>query len=209
MLFAFFLKGIAVGIVIAIPVGPVGILCVRRTIFDSRLAGFVSGLGAATGDAMFAIIAGFGLTAVANLLIGYQNWLRAGGGAFLVVIGISALAKELPVGAPQRVRDTLLRDYVSTFALTVTNPVTILAFAAIFTAIGLSGEAATWAGAAILVAGVWVGSLLWWLAVIFGAGAFLPVFEPRHLEWINRISGVILLASGLALVGGLAVEYWR
>ncbi len=208
MLFIFFLKGIIVGIVIAVPVGPVGVLCIRRTIFDSRLAGFVSGLGAATADAMFGVIAAFGLTVISKLLIDYQEWLRFGGGALLLYIGGTAVSKELPVG-PRRVGDTLVRDYLSTFALTITNPVTILVFIGIFAAIGFSEAEATLGRAAILVLGVWTGSLFWWLALIFGAGSFLPAFEPRHLRWINRVSGVILLASGAALIGGLVVEHWH
>jgi threonine/homoserine/homoserine lactone efflux protein len=208
MLFVFFLKGILVGIVIAVPVGPVGVLCIRRTIFDSRLAGFVSGLGAATADAMFGVIAAFGLTVISRLLIDYQGWLRLGGGALLLYIGGTAIAKELPVG-PRRVRDTLVRDYLSTFALTITNPVTILVFIGIFAAIGFTESEATLGRAAILVLGVWTGSLLWWLALIFGAGAFLPAFEPRHLRWINHVSGGILLACGAALIGGLLIGHWR
>src|SRR5437016_8266380 len=95
MLFVFFLKGIAVGIVIAVPVGPVGVLCVRRTIFEGRLFGFLSGLGAASADTIFGIVAGFGLTVVSDVLLGYQTWLRAAGGLFLVYIGVSALRKRI------------------------------------------------------------------------------------------------------------------
>lgn len=198
---AFFLKGIAVGIVIAIPVGPVGILCIRRTIFDGKLAGLVSGLGAATADAVFGILAAFGVSVVSNLLLGYRDWLRLAGGVFLLYVGATALWAAPRVGPPPRQRDTLLRDYASTFALTLTNPITIIVFVGIFAGIGLSGREATLGRAAALVLGVWVGSLLWWLAVIFGAGLFIGAFGQRHLAWINRASGGILLLSGAALVG--------
>jgi len=96
MLLALFLKGIVVGIVIAVPVGPVGVMCVRRTIFEGKLAGFVSGLGAATADAIFGIIAAFGLTAVSDWLMSYQHWLRAAGGCYLLYIGSRAFAAEPP-----------------------------------------------------------------------------------------------------------------
>src|SRR5260221_11628219 len=95
MLLIFFLKGIAVGIVIAVPVGPVGVLCVRRTIFEGRLFGFLSGLGAATADTIFGIVAGFGLTVVSDVLLDYQTWLRVPGALFLAYIGINALRKRI------------------------------------------------------------------------------------------------------------------
>jgi threonine/homoserine/homoserine lactone efflux protein len=198
MLFVFLLKGIAVGIIIAVPVGPVGIICVRRTIFASRLAGLVSGIGAATADAIFGFIAVFGLTFVSDWLIGYEQWLRIAGGAYLVWVGGSALLAS-PEIAPRPRRRAEFRDFLSTFALTLTNPVTIVAFLGIFSAI-LSGEEATLGRGAILVLGVWLGSLLWWLALSFGLGLLFGSFGPRHLRWINRGSGTILLLSGAALL---------
>ena len=207
MLIAFFLKGIAVGIVIAVPVGPVGVLCLRRTIFEGKLAGLFSGLGAATADTIFGIIAAFGLTFVSDLLLGYQEWLRLGGAAFLLYAGGRALMSQPKVGPPPRHRDSLLRDYASTFALTLTNPITILAFVGIFAGVGLTGEEATLGRAAALVLGVLAGSLAWWLALIFGAGLFMRSFGQRHLSWINRGSGGILLLSGAALIGTLLVGH--
>jgi len=158
MLLAFLLKGVLVGIIIAVPVGPVGVLCIRRTIFHGRLAGFASGLGASTADAVFGVIAGFGLTVVSDLLLDYQDWLRLGGAGFLLYIGIRALAAG-PIEGEQSERDPegLLADYASTFVLTITNPITILAFLAIFAGIGFSGPQATVGRAGVLVLGVWLG----------------------------------------------------
>ena len=210
MLLGFLLKGVLVGIVIAVPTGPVGVLCIRRTLLHGRLAGWVSGLGAATADAVFGIVAGFGLTFVSDVLLGYQNWLRLAGAAFLLYIGISALAAD-PLAAIRSRRDPegLLADYASTFALTISNPITILAFLAIFAAIGFTGDAATLGGAAILVLGVWLGSLLWWVGLAVGAGMMRASFDRQHLIWINRGSGVLLLLSGVALLGSLAVQHLR
>lgn len=201
MLLIFLLKGLVVGIIIAVPVGPVGIMCLRRTILEGKLAGFISGLGAATADAMFGFIAAFGLTFISDLLIGYHQWLRIAGGLYLLYIGGRALltAPEVKTGTEPDA-ESLLRDFLSSFALTLTNPITILVFLGIFSAIGLSGERATLSRAAILVLGVWLGSLLWWLALSFGLGSLFRSFEPRHLRWINRGSGTILLLSGAALL---------
>jgi threonine/homoserine/homoserine lactone efflux protein len=207
MLLGFFLKGALVGIIIAVPVGPAGVLCVRRTILQGRITGFVSGLGVATADAVFGIIAGGGLSVVSDLLLDYQNWLRFAGAAFLLCIGLRELRAE-PRGIDRSQPDpeTLLRDYASTFLLTLTNPITILALLAIFAAIGFSGEQATFAGASVLVAGVWLGSLLWWAALTSGAAWLRLSFERQHLVWISRGSGGIILLFGMALLGSLLLR---
>jgi len=209
MLIGFLLKGMLVGIIIAIPVGPVGVLCIRRTILHGRLAGFVSGMGAATADAMFGIIAGFGLTVVSDWLLDYQNWLRLIGAAFLLFIGISAFFQN-PLAGTQSQRDpeSLFADFASTFVLTITNPITILAFLAIFAGIGFTGGQATLGTAAILVLGVWLGSLLWWAGLIAGAGLVRLSFRHDHLVWINRASGGILVLSGVGLLGSLLFQHW-
>jgi threonine/homoserine/homoserine lactone efflux protein len=210
MLISFFLTGIVVGVVIAVPVGPVGVMCVRRTIFEGKLAGFVSGLGAATADAVFGIIAGFGLTAISDWLIDYQQWLRFAGGCYLLYIGGRAFMTEPPAELEsERDAESLLGDFVSTFVLALTNPITILAFLGIFAAIGLGGTQATFGRASILVLGVWVGSLLWWLGLSFGIGRVRDSIEPRHFRWISRGSGAILFFSGAVLLGSLIVNYLR
>jgi threonine/homoserine/homoserine lactone efflux protein len=207
MLFVFFLKGIAVGIVIAVPVGPVGVLCVRRTIFEGRLFGLLSGLGAATADTIFGIVAAFGLTVVSDLLLDYQTWLRAAGGLFLVYVGVNALRKRVVRHeAPEKNAENLLSAYLSTFALTITNPVTILAFLGIFAGVGFTGGEATLGRAAMLVAGVLGGSLIWWLGISLGAGLFRKSFGERHLVLLNQISGGILVLSGIGLLASLLYD---
>jgi threonine/homoserine/homoserine lactone efflux protein len=208
MLLVFFLKGIVVGAVIAVPVGPVGILCLRRTIFEGRLAGLVSGLGAATADAFFGVVAAFGLTFVSNWLTGWEDWLCAAGGVYLLYSGGSALlSKPQDKIAEQSDPESLFRDFGSAFALTITNPVTILVFLAIFAALGLGGAQATVFRAAILVLGVWTGSFLWWLSTSLGIGTFRRSIEPRHLAWISRVSGIILFATGAALLVTVVFEH--
>lgn len=205
----FLLKGLLVGIVIALPVGPVGVLCIRRTILHGRLAGFVSGLGAASADAVFGVIAAFGLTFVSDVLFEYQSWLRLGGAAFLLYVGISSFTAD-PIKGTQRQRDPdgLIADYLSAFALTVSNPITILSFLAIFAAIGFSGPEATLSSAAILVLGVWLGSFLWWVGLAFCAGRVRLTFNRDHLVWINRGSGGILLCCGAVLLGSVLLHHF-
>jgi threonine/homoserine/homoserine lactone efflux protein len=206
MLVIFFLKGIVVGVVIAVPVGPVGILCLRRSIFEGQAAGLVSGLGAASADAFFGVVAAFGLTFVSKWLLGYESLLRAGGGCYLLYAGGRALLATPREAAGQSDRESLFRDFFSTFALTVTNPITILVFLGIFEALGLSGERATLLRAGVLVAGVWTGSFLWWLLLSLGVGMFRRSIGTRHLAWISRGSGGILFLSGAALLGTTMVK---
>jgi len=195
------LKGVAIGVVIALPVGPVGVLCVRRTVFEGPTYGFLSGMGAATADTVFGIIAATGLTFLRDWLLSYQDWFGAAGGIFLLVIGVRTLLQ--PPTERQAVPLTGERHvtaYVSTFALTITNPITILAFAAIFAKIGVAESAGVFTLGALVV-GVFAGSLLWWLGLSFGLFWVQRLAGSFHLAWLNRISGGILAISGVGLLG--------
>ena len=201
MVLVFFVKGIVVGAIIAVPVGPVGVVCLRKAIFEGRIAGLAAGLGAATADAFFGAIAAFGLTFISKWLLGYENLLRVVGGCYLLYTGARAFFSMPPDPAGEQTDpESLLRDFASTFVLTVTNPITILVFLGIFDVLGLSGGRATLLFAGALVAGVWVGSLVWWLALSLGVGMFRGAIEPRQLGWISRGSGIILFLSGAGLL---------
>ncbi len=208
MVFIFFLKGIAVGAVIAVPVGPVGILCLRKTIFDGQLAGLVAGLGAASADAFFGIIAAFGLTFISKWLLGYESVLRAAGGCYLIYAGARALSSPPPeVAREQSDPETLVRSFATTFVLSITNPITILVFLGIFEVLGLSGARAALLSAGILVVGVWTGSLAWWLALVLGIRMFRRRIRPYHLVWISRGSGAILFLTGAALLATAIIRH--
>lgn len=207
MYLLFLVKGFIVGMVIAVPVGPVGVLCVRRAIFEGSFIGFLSGVGAACADTIFGIIAGFGLTFISDWLMGYEGLLRLAGGAFLLVIGTRALLKHaMPATRTERRAEDYLSTFLSTFALTITNPVTILAFVGIFSAMGFGGGQATLGRAGILVSGVALGSLTWWVGLSLGAAFFRKSLREVHLLWLNRISGVILAGSGAILLGSALLD---
>lgn len=193
------LTGLVLGFSIAAPVGPIGVLCIRRTLADGRLAGFVSGLGAATADAFYGAVAGFGLTAISSALVSQQLWLRAVGGLFLLYLGLKTL-RSLPGDRPAaaRGRRGLAGAYASTLALTLTNPMTILSFVAIFAGLGLGAGGTTAGGALMLVLGVFLGSALWWLCLSAGVGLFRLRLGPRTLRWANVLSGAIIIAFGVA-----------
>jgi threonine/homoserine/homoserine lactone efflux protein len=189
-------RGWVLGLAIAAPVGPIGILCIRRTIHSGCWAGFVSGMGAATADAIYGSIAGFGLTFVSQWLIDQSLWLRWLGGAFLCYLGIKTIVStakpdELSVDSRE-----LAGMYASTLALTITNPATILSFVAVFAGLGLATNGADYRSAIALVAGVFLGSASWWLVLSSGAHLLRDRLS-RRLVWINRASGIILLIFGI------------
>jgi threonine/homoserine/homoserine lactone efflux protein len=202
MNFEFFIRGLVIGFSIAAPVGPIGVLCIRRTLAHGRAAGLVSGLGAATADAIYGCVAAFGLTAISSPLISQQPSLRLTGGLFLCYLGgKTCFARSAETAATAKAND-LSNAYASTFFLTLTNPLTIISFAAVFAGLGLGNRATNYFSARLLVAGVFFGSALWWLLLIGGVGFFREKLGPRCLQWVNRVSGVIIFGFGLlALLG--------
>lgn len=217
----FLLKGLVLGFAIAAPVGPIGVLCIRRTFADGRLAGFVTGLGAATADALYGAVAGFGLTAVSSLLLGFQQELRLAGGLFLCALGLKTFFDKPGTAAPRVQGRGLAQAWLTTVLLTLTHPATILSFVAVFAGAGLGQQRYGVADATTLVAGVFLGSAAWWLllssfverwrrrypefaalapSAVGGAvvtGVTLGV-AGKTLRKINRVSGLLLLAFGLA-----------
>lgn len=201
--YSLFLRGLVIGFSIAAPVGPIGVLCIRRTLADGRLSGLVSGLGAATADAIYGCVAGFGLTFISSFLVGQLLWLRLFGGLFLLYLGIKTLLSKPAEQAATASGTGLLGAYVSTFLLTVTNPLTILSFVAIFAGLGLASTSGSYASALILVLGVFLGSALWWFLLVGGVGLFRTKFNTQGLLWVNRISGMIITVFGVVALAGL------
>jgi threonine/homoserine/homoserine lactone efflux protein len=204
--FSLLLRGLVIGLSIAAPVGPIGVLCIRRTLAQSRGYGLVSGLGAATADAIYGCIAGFGLTFVSRLLVDQQIWLRLVGGAFLCYLGVKTLLAKPSEQAVPVTGPGLLGAYGSTFFLTLTNPVTILSFAAIFAGLGITETGGDYLSAATLILGVFAGSALWWLLLSGGVSLFRAKFTPRALVWVNRISGLVVLGFGMTALWSVAVS---
>ncbi len=195
---AFFLRGLVIGFSIAAPVGPIGVLCIRRTLAEGRAVGFVSGLGAATADAAYGSIAALGLSAVTTVLVGHQTWLRLIGGAFLCYLGYRIFVSR-PAENVRGTLDTRLAGaYTSTLLLTLTNPMTILSFAAVFAGLGLGSAAGGARTAALMVLGVFLGSALWWAILSGVTGLLRARLEVRGLQWVNRLSGMVITAFGIA-----------
>jgi len=199
-----FLKGLTIGFSIAAPVGPIGLLCIRRSLADSVLSGLMTGLGSATADAAYGCIAGFGLTALSNFLVREKFWLGLFGGIFLCLLAFRIIISKPPTQSAEPSSPGLLSAFGSTFLLTLANPLTILSFAAVFAGFGLGTRGETNYGAAWrLVAGVFTGSALWWLVLSGGVGLVRARLGTSMLRSINWVSGVVILAFGLYSIGRL------
>jgi threonine/homoserine/homoserine lactone efflux protein len=209
------ISGIIMGLIAAVPIGPVNLICIRRSFAFGPLNGFVSGLGAALGDGVFAAITGLGLTWVAQLIEGYATIIELIGAALLVFFGYRAFSAPAPsrleadCGEPaDRGGSTLAGAIASTFALTITNPATLLAFTAMFAGLGgLAGGAGSYSDAAFVVAGVVGGSTGWWLALTSVIGVYHARINAGTVRLINRISGALVAIFGLAVLVNLMVKY--
>jgi threonine/homoserine/homoserine lactone efflux protein len=200
----FFIKGLILGFSIAAPVGPIGLLCIRRTLAEGRVSGFVTGLGAATADALYGAVAAFGLTAVSSLLLSYQVPIRIIGGIFLLYVATKIFfSKPAQNEAGTHTAMSLVRSYVSTFFLTLTNPSTVISFIAVFAGLGIVSSGG-YGSAGAIVLGVFIGSTLWWLLLSTGLGSLKTKINDRGLVWVNRISGLLMAMLGIwSLVGSV------
>jgi threonine/homoserine/homoserine lactone efflux protein len=203
----FLLKGLLIGLALAAPLGPIGILCMNRTLAEGPRSGFLCGLGAAVADTLYALAGTVALSAIAEWIIDDRTALRLIGGVYLVYLGARTFMRPiivLPPGRPlARLPPGAHTAFMSTFLLTLANPVTLLGYAAIFAGVG-----ATPAGmlkgldsaAAALVSGVFLGSALWWLALSNLGGPLRQYLGAHTLTVINRLSGTVLTAFGLYAV---------
>jgi threonine/homoserine/homoserine lactone efflux protein len=196
----YLIKGFLIGFAIAAPVGPIGVLCIRRTLANGRLIGFLSGLGAATADMLYGSVAAFGLTIVQEILTGQRFWFRLIGGLFLLYLGIrTLLSKPVEIAANTKSSGNGLMDaYLSTVFLTLTNPATIISFSVIFAGLGFANTNGNYFSAAFLVCGVFLGSASWWLTLSTGIGFLRARFTPDWMIWVNRIAGAVIMAFGVA-----------
>ena len=198
----FFLKGIAIGFFMAIPIGPIGIMCIRKTLTEGRLSGLIIGLGAATADVFYGCVAVFGLTVISDTLNSQRFWIRIIGGALLFFLGIKTFLAQ-PKDPKIKISGSgRLRSFFTVVVLTLTNPLTIFAFIAVFAAFGL-GDGLSFISAVVLVAGVFIGSCLWFFLLTSGTILFRKKLDLVGLKWVNKIAGILIIISGFIVVGSL------
>jgi threonine/homoserine/homoserine lactone efflux protein len=191
----FFIKGLIIGFAMAVPIGPIGILCIRKTLAEGRSRGMVIGVGAATADMLYSSIAAFGLTFISNTLFNQRVWMRLVGGALLLFIGIKTFRTQPRDPNLHFEAGGVLGSYFSTVFLTLTNPLTIFAFIAIFATFGL-GNGLSLLSASALAGGVFTGSFLWFLTLSSGVKFFRKKLNVPRLRWVNKIAGILIIISG-------------
>jgi threonine/homoserine/homoserine lactone efflux protein len=199
----FFSRGLLIGLSIAMVVGPMSVLVIRRTLAEGRLAGLISGLGVAAGDTIYGALGGFGLTFITGFLINGQFWLRLVGGGFLIYLGLKTLVSRPAEKAARAAGKDLPGYFIAMLLLTLTNPLTIISFAGIMAGLGIGSASGNYLSAAILVAGVTVGSASWWLILATAISLFRNKITPGGMAWINRLSGLIILGFGLLALASL------
>ena len=197
------LQGLMIGFAIAAPVGPIGLLCIQRTLAYGRLTGLVTGLGAASADAIYGLVAGFGLTAISAFLVEQQLWLGLAGGLFLCYLGVRTILTPPAAHAAQIRAGGRWAAYGSTFLLTLTNPMTIFSFMGIFAGLGLAAAPGAYGQATALVLGVFTGSAAWWLLLSGCVSLARGRIGPGTLRWVNRVAGALILIFGVTLLAGL------
>lgn len=205
MLTEYFLKGLVIGFTIAAPVGPINVLCVRRTIVHGRLAGLASGLGAAIADTTFGCIAAFGLFFLIELLKTERLWLNIAGAVLLAVAAVRTYYAGPPVPRSAPDPSSLIGDLTSTFALTLTNPITVFSFMAIYAAFDIQPSDKISPADLLLLLGVFLGAMVWWTLLVEFVGLFRKDFTANGFRWANRISGIVIM--GFALV--VAIDSYR
>jgi threonine/homoserine/homoserine lactone efflux protein len=204
MSFYLLMQGILIGLVVAVPVGPLGLLCISRALMLGPACGLFSGLGVATADALAAGIAALGITLISGLLSEYQLLLRLLGGAFLCFLGYKICTAEPATRGPTVNVNGLLSAYATTFLLTFSNPVTILSFVAIYAGWHVPSLDGHYVAAATLTVGVFTGSALWWVGLFIGLTTFHAKFNLRFLFWVHRVSGLIIAGFGIIVLLSLS-----
>ncbi|MFP4557057.1 MAG: LysE family translocator [Bacteroidales bacterium] len=201
-----FIKGIIVGLLASIPLGPIGVICIQRTINKGKVSGFLSGLGAASADTIFAAIAGFSLTFIINYIEERQVIFQAVGGIVVFLLGIKIFytnpVKQLR--RHKRKKDNLLEDYLSVLAVTITNPLAVFLFIALFASLGIVTDSINWTKSLTTTSGVFVGAALWWYILTSLVNFYRRRFRLKQLWWINKISGAAIFTLGAIAIIGLA-----
>jgi threonine/homoserine/homoserine lactone efflux protein len=196
------LKGIIIGLMISIPLGPIGVLIVQRTLNKGRLSGFVSGMGAASADSAFALLAGFGITFIFQFVEEQQLYFQIIGGVVIIFLGVNIFysnpIKQLRM---QRLnRNRLSQDFFSVFFLTLSNPMAIFFFMAMFTGVNLASGSLSILSLFSLVGGVTAGAALWWFLLSSSVNFFRHRFRLKTIWWMNKIAGVLIVLLGLAAI---------
>jgi threonine/homoserine/homoserine lactone efflux protein len=195
-----FMQGMIVGLTLAVPVGPISLICIHRTVANGRLHGIFSGLGVATADSIYAAVAFLGLTAVSGFIIGHQVMFRFIAAVALILVGARVFQSVPAAVSPADGEEPYLQDYLSLLAVTAANPLTIIFLVTILPGFGFVVQGVLPGAAIFFVAGVFLGSALWWIILCGAVGSVRSRLSTANLRLINRISGTLVVCSGIGLL---------
>jgi threonine/homoserine/homoserine lactone efflux protein len=195
-----FIKGIIIGLTLAVPVGPISLVCIHRTIANGRLHGIVSGMGVATADSFYAAVAFLSLTTVSGLIIGQQTVFRLVAGVVLILIGIRIFLSLPATVSADKEQEPYLRDYISLFTIAAANPLTIIFFITILPGFGIVAQGTSLISAVPFVTGIFIGSAIWWITLCGSLGSVRTQLSAGNLRWINKISGVLIICFGTGML---------
>ena len=204
----FFIKGLIVGFLASIPLGPVGVLCIQRTINKGRFSGIISGMGAATVDSFFALVAALGLTYIINFIEEQHFFIQLIGGGVLIFLGIKIFTTNpvKQIRRHRRKKNKLIEDYFSVLFLTLSNPLAVFLFVAAFAGIGMVTSKDSSLKSSLIIAGVFAGAMSWWAILTFFIDLFRKRFRLKQLWWINKIAGVIIIVFGIAAMLSVFID---
>ena len=199
--YGLFIQGMIVGLTLAVPVGPISLICIHRTVAGGRLHGIFSGLGVATSDSFYAAVAFLGLTAVSGLIIGHQTAFRLVAGIALVIVGIQVFRSVPSVVRQGTETDSYIRDFLSLLAIAAANPLTIIFFITILPGFIVVAHGTTLIAAVPFVAGVFLGSAVWWIILCGSLGTVRSRLSIENLQRINQVSGILITGIGAGMLG--------
>jgi threonine/homoserine/homoserine lactone efflux protein len=205
MIITLLIKGIIIGLLASVPLGPIGVICIQRTINKGQLSGFLSGMGAASADTIFAAIAGFSLTIIISYIEERHIIFQAVGGVIVLFLGIKIFYTNpiRQLRRHKRKKDNLIEDYFSILAVTITNPLAIFLFIALFASLGVVTGNSNPLLSLVTTGGVFIGASVWWYILTSLVNAYRKKFRLRQLWWINKISGAAIFTLGAIAIIGL------
>lgn len=200
MLSSLLIKGCLIGFSIAMPVGPIGLLCIRNSLGRGLVFGLMTGLGAALADAIFGAIGGFGVSAIGTFFTDYRLAIELAGAIFLCYLGLATFAEKTAASKEVETQKGYFQAFASSFLLTLTNPLTILSFAGVYAGLGAGSSVSDLTTPIFITLGVFLGSALWWLLLSTSCSCFKDKMNGTAKKWLNRISGGIILGFGLLIL---------
>ncbi|MCK5823580.1 MAG: LysE family transporter [Bacteroidales bacterium] len=193
----YLIKGLILGIAVSAPMGPIGVLCVQKTVNKGKTLGFYSGLGAATADTFYAIVTAFGLTYITNFLLRHQLYFEIIGISVLLALGLKMFfsnpVKQYKINQRKQ-KKGIFGDYISTFFLTISNPLTVIFYGTAYAALGLIGDSGSEGSSYLLIAGIFLGATLWWYFLTSVVNVYRHKFRLKVIWHINRASGIAIIA---------------